>query len=171
MVNDCERKISNDLHALTAKFETFEKLMDERHDRYRERDDSRKVAVADALAAVKEQTSAAFLSSEKAIVKAEEAQKSYNERTNELRGTLDDQARMLLPRAEADARFQGFEEKVDDVKKQVAGLRESRSSGYGKDEATDAYRTLMKWLVGTAVTVLIFGFGAALTITMFLLQR
>jgi len=169
-MNDCERKLSNELHSLIAEFKAFRELMSERDLRYMGMFASSDRAVASALSAQKEKTQTDFASSEKAIFKAEEAQKSYNERTNELRGTLDDQARMLLPRAEADARFLGFEEKVDDLKKQVAGLRESRSSGFGKDEATDAYRTLMKWLVGTAITVLIFGFGAALTIALALLR-
>jgi hypothetical protein len=41
---------------------------------------------------VKEQTRASFEASEKAIVKAENAQRDYNVRSNEFRGQLDDQA-------------------------------------------------------------------------------
>ena len=51
-------------------------IIDERDRLYKERDDSRRTAVDAALTAVKEQTKASFDASEKAIVKAEEAQRS-----------------------------------------------------------------------------------------------
>ena len=170
-MNDCERKLSNDLHALQERVNAMRELMDERDKRYAVQFEAGSTAVSTALAAQKELTSAAFASSEKANAKTEDAQSSYNERTNELRGAMSDQSKTLLPRSEADARFSSLEEKIDESKKQVASLRESRSSGFGKDEATESYRMLMKWLVGTAITVLIFGFGAALTITLFVLKR
>jgi chromosome segregation ATPase len=170
-MNDCERKLSNDLHALQEKVIALRELMDERDKRYAVQFDAGSTAVSTALAAQKELTSAAFASSEKANAKTEDAQSSYNERTNELRGAMSDQSKTLLARSEAEARFSSVEEKIEENKKQVASLRESRSSGSGRDQAQEAFRTLMKWLVGTAITVLIFGFGAALTITLFVLKR
>ena len=47
--------------------------------------------------------SAAFVANEKAIVKSQEVQRAYNERSNEFRGELDGQAKMLMPRSEAAA--------------------------------------------------------------------
>jgi len=69
-------------------------------------------AVQDALAAQKELTSAAFASSEKAIVKAEEAQRDYNVRSNEFRGQLDDQAQTLMPRTETTVLIKSTEDKL-----------------------------------------------------------
>lgn len=69
-------------------------------------------AVEDALAAQKELTNAAFASSEKAIVKAEDAQREYNVRSNEFRGQLDDQAQTLMPRAETNVLLRAMEDKV-----------------------------------------------------------
>jgi len=155
---------------LQEKVTALRELMDERDKRYAVQFDAGGTAVSTALAAQKELTSAAFASSEKANAKTEDAQSSYNERTNELRGAMSDQSKTLLPRSEAEARFSSMEEKIEENKKQVASLRESRSSGTGRDMAQESYRTLMKWLVGTAIGVMISGFGAALTITLFLLR-
>jgi hypothetical protein len=59
-------------------------LIEANDKRYKEESDNQKLAVKDALAAQKELTVAAFNSSEKAIVKAEEAQRSYNVNHNDL---------------------------------------------------------------------------------------
>lgn len=69
-------------------------------------------ATSAALVAQEKGTAAAFASSEKAIAKAEEAQREYNVRSNEFRGQLDDQAKMLMPRAESLTLFKSVEEKL-----------------------------------------------------------
>lgn len=69
-------------------------------------------AVGAALAAQKELTNAAFASSEKAIVKAEDAQRDYNVRSNEFRGQLDDQAQTLMPRSETAVLIHSLEDKL-----------------------------------------------------------
>jgi hypothetical protein len=114
------------------------RIMDERDHRYEDRFKAQETAVSSALAAQKELTSAAFAASEKAIVKAEAAQTSYNERSNEFRGQLDDQAKLLMPRTEADARFVSFEEKLASVKTDVSSLRESRADATGKSAGLSA---------------------------------
>ena len=103
-------------------------LMDERHrevlERFtRERADS-KTSVDAALAAQKEQTRDAFVSSEKAIVKAESAQIAHNLLATELQDRLDRQATNFIARPEFDSRIAGIEGKVAD-------LRESRSTDRG----------------------------------------
>lgn len=96
------------------------------------------VAVAAALAAQEKAVNAAFLASEKAIVKAEGAQSDYNERSNEFRGQLDDQAKTLISKDEAITRFVVGEQRLedakgaigvqlDDIKRQLGSLRETRS--------------------------------------------
>jgi chromosome segregation ATPase len=117
-------------------------------------------AVAAALAAQEKATAAAFASSERAIDKAENAQTEYNVRSNEFRGQLDDQAKLLLPRSEFDrsladvvgkveqlrssfderleAQRRIYDEKIAGLGKEIAGLRESRSEGSGRGAGLNA---------------------------------
>jgi len=116
-------------------------------------------AVNAALAAQEKQTASSFMASEKAIVKAEDAQREYNVRSNEFRGQLDDQAKTLMPRPESLTMFRATEDKLASAKgelertiegvraavdknadataKEIAGLRESRSLGNGKSEGSN----------------------------------
>lgn len=90
-------KISN----FDERFEQLRELLAERDLRYNEKFIASEKAVI-----------TAFASSEKASLKAEQAQESYNVRSNEFRGQLDDQAKTLMPRLETDGRFASVEEKV-----------------------------------------------------------
>jgi hypothetical protein len=138
--------------------------------RYEDRFRGAEGAVAAALAAQKELTSAAFASSEKAIVKAEDAQREYNVRSNEFRGQLDDQAKTLMPRIETENRFGTMDAKVEEIKKELASLRESRSSGWGKDQAeADAHAT-SKWIVGLVIVVVLNLLGTAVAIILFVVR-
>ena len=76
-------------------------------------------AVKAALAAQKELTATAFASSEKAIVKAEEAQREYNIRSNEFRGQLDDQNKLQMARTEALSMFAATDKRIDERDKAV----------------------------------------------------
>ena len=122
-------------------------MVDERDRRYGERDEARQKAVDAALAAQKEQTASSFTASEKAIVKAEDAQKEYNARSNEFRGQLDDQARRLIPRTEVEARVKSREEKFARQDLDIRSLRESRSGetagSQGRGDASDQTRANM----------------------------
>lgn len=124
---------------------------------YNERSISAKTAVDAALIAAKsalvaafiaqdKMTTAAFASAEKAITKAEEAQKEYNARSNEFRGQLDDQAKQLMPRAEAlglfkseddktETRFNELTKSADIMRQDISILREARSELSGKEIA------------------------------------
>jgi hypothetical protein len=115
------------------------RLLDERDRRYEERFVAANVAVSAALVAQEKQTAAAFLASEKAIVKAEDAQREYNIRSNEFRGQLDDQAKTLMPRTENAAELKGIEgrieagnkdreKKYDDLVSALALIRESKAT-------------------------------------------
>ena len=126
-MTDCERDLSNDLHALIAEFRSFRELMTERDVRYMGMFSASRDAVASALAAQKELTNGAFASSEKAIVKAEEAQKAYNQSHNDLARKMDDQSKATMPRTETESRFANLEEKIN-------GLREFKSEGRGMEK-------------------------------------
>ena len=75
-------------------------LMDERDKRYQ-----------GIFAAMKDRTELALAASEKAIIKAETATEKRFESVNEFRGSMKDQAALLMSRAEAEAKFKAIEEK------------------------------------------------------------
>jgi len=169
-MNPCEMKISNDLHALKEKVDAQRELMDERDKRYSGQFENGEKAVVFALAAQKELTATAFASSKEAIIKAENAQSSYNERTNELRGALNDQNKTLLSRTEAEARFMNVEEKIEDIKRDIASLRETRSSTVGQESAERRAGTTNKWLIGLAVGVMLSMIGSGMAVLLFILR-
>jgi hypothetical protein len=136
-------------------------LVDERDRLYKERDESRKTAVDAALQAAKEKTTDAFVASEKAIVKAEDAQREYNARSNEFRGQLDDQAKTLLPRFEADSKFRAQEDKLEGLRKEVQSLRESRSETSGGRQVQSEQRTQVNFDRTIQVAVIVAAASAA----------
>jgi hypothetical protein len=146
--------------------EFLERVIDE-HDRlYDSRFRASEIAVNAALAAQEKAVAAAFLASEKAIIKAEEAQKDYNLRSNEFRGQLDDQAKLLMQRQEALGLFKASDEKLETMRlffdsklesqriafeksnenliKEIAGLRETRSEAVGGHTSS---REIMGYIV------------------------
>jgi hypothetical protein len=112
---------------LEEKVDSLAKLADERDRRYEER-----------FRAMDEKTSLALTASEKAVSKAETATEKRFDSVNEFRGSLKDQAATLLPREEADAKFKAIESKIDEMKKEIVGLREFRSGGIGKELQKEA---------------------------------
>lgn len=58
---------------------------------------------------------AALTAAEKAVIKAEVSTEKRFEAVNEFRGQLADQARTLMPRAEAEARIDSIQKLVDDL--------------------------------------------------------
>jgi len=129
--------------------ESFEKQMDERDRRYEDRFSASEKAVYSALTAQEKLTSAAFVSSEKAIVKAEAAQISYNATHNDLTRKMDGQYKDTLPRTEAEAKFKALEEKIAD-------LREFKSGIGGKDQNKAAVLAIAVVLIGWGITVILF---------------
>lgn len=125
--------------ATRADIDHVREIMDEREKRYNERFKCAEEGVAIALTAQEKATAAAFVAQEKAVAaafasstnavnKAEEAQKSYNERSNEFRGQLDDQAKRLMPREETGALFTGINEKVDTNSTKMSALEKNMAN-------------------------------------------
>jgi hypothetical protein len=121
-----ERVIDERDRIYAERYKAIEKLIDERDKQYEARFkaadtavDSRfkasDIAVSAALAAQEKAVAAAFVASKEAIGKAETAQKEYNERSNEFRGQLDDQAKTLMPRPETLSMFRAIEDKLASV--------------------------------------------------------
>lgn len=120
----------------------LQKVMDERDRRYEDR-----------FTAMDEKTSLALAGSEKAVSKAETATEKRFDSVNEFRGTLNDQAATLLPRAEANARFDALDAKNEDMKAEISSLRDSRSTGEGKDKAGQHNITTIFSILAIAIAV------------------
>ena len=106
-----------------------------------------------------------FASSEKAVGKAEQAQKEYNERSNEFRGQLDDQAKTLMARTEvlatfkaigekSDAAHEALDRRIDKLDSEIGMLREFRSEGGGKEKAQRENIQQRNWSIGILVGAL-----------------
>lgn len=159
-----ERVMEERDRTYTDRIRALEKLVDERDRLYLEKFKGAEVAVAAALAAQEKSVNSAFAASEKAIVKAEQAQKEYNERSNEFRGQLDDQAKTLMPRPETLSMFRGVEDKISSsvaaldakihgVDVQIDSLRLSRSEGSGKASARYDVHSDRLWGIGIVVAI------------------
>lgn len=93
-----------------------------------------------AFVAAEKAVSTALDSAEKAVAKAETAAERRFEAVNEFRGQLADQAAMLMPRAEYEAKHHALEKQVDDLTDRLTRA-EGRSDGKG---------ALYGWLVAGA---------------------
>lgn len=127
------RELTADLDGMrelfNEKITSMQRLMDERDRLYKERDESRRTAVEDALSAAREQTQASFAASEKAIVKAEEAQKAYNASHNDLSRKLDEQNKATMPRSESMSRHEATGRILADLKQHLDQLSGVSSGG------------------------------------------
>jgi hypothetical protein len=161
------QEITADLDGLRelilAKFDSSDKLANERNIRYEAMFQSAKDAVASALVAAKDLTSAVAVSSEKAIVKSDASTSANEARSSELRAQLNNQATLFLPRTEGDAKIKSIDDKMDMFRKdfenyketqasEIRSLRESRSSAVGG-------LSVATWLIGIgmALTGLLLG--------------
>jgi len=143
------------LREITAELDGFRELVLSKLDAsdrlYKERDDSRRTAVEAALKAAEVLTNAAFAASEKAIVKAEEAQRAYNTSHNDLAKKMEDQNKATMPRSETEARFHSLEEKVNDLRTANAAVGGHAQGGQAvKDEG----RANMAMLIAVAGVLL-----------------
>jgi hypothetical protein len=111
---------------LLDKIENLSDIMDERDRLYKERYDSQKTAVDDALAAQKEQTAQSFAASEKAIVKAEDSQRIYNQGHNDLTHKMEVQYTSMVPQAEAKLKWDAIDKAIEENRKTVDEARNQR---------------------------------------------
>lgn len=79
---------------IMAKFDGIKETLNERDRLYKERAEA----------------------SEKAIVKAEDAQKAYNQNHNDLARKMDEQNKATIPRIEAAARFEQYAKEITELK-------------------------------------------------------
>jgi len=128
----------------TAYFErwikSFEALMDERDRRYAER-----------FEAMEKLTAAAFTSNERAIGKAEEAQRVYNTSHNDLTRKMESQAREFVNREKLEDVVKAFSDRLDVAERDRTASR--------------------RWTVGQMVVVALGLSGLVVTLVLALLRR
>lgn len=139
------------LRELVAQIDGMIRLYEERDRRYEDRFKAQETAVAAALAAQEKLTAAAFAAAKEAVLKQENSQSSYNATHNDLTRKMDNQYALMLPRTEADSRARGSDEKIEDIKKGLAGLRESRSESSGRRQQTDWFLTGLLSIAGIVI--------------------
>jgi hypothetical protein len=86
---------------------------------------------------------AALAAAQKAVDKAESASERRFESVNEFRSALGDQARLLMPRIEAEQQFKTIGEKIDVLTNRI-NARDDRGVGMGQ---------VLPWLVAAVATV------------------
>jgi predicted nucleic acid-binding Zn-ribbon protein len=164
------RELTVDLDGLRdllfEKIQSLKDIIDERDRLYKERDESRKTAVDAALAAAKEQNKQTFESSEKAIVKAEEGQRSYNTNHNDLAHKMDEQNKATMPRTETEARFHAMEEKISTLRDSVAAVGSSIGTQVAALTGVQAGGKSMKDESRANIAIIIAFLGLALTLAM-----
>jgi uncharacterized protein related to proFAR isomerase len=114
---------------------------------------------------------AALKSTQKAIDKAESAQTAYNDRSNEFRGALDDQAKLQLSRTEAEGKFQQLRELIERNSRDIVELQKGESRDEGGIRTQASYRQLFLAVVGLSITVLLAGAGGIGTLIFYLVTR
>ncbi|MFH1118602.1 MAG: hypothetical protein V1775_02180 [Bacteroidota bacterium] len=131
-------------HTAIVRLEAFADLMEERNARYEEKFKFLEQLFSQALQAAKEQVVSSAAASEKAISKAEKSQDEYNDAHNDL-------LRRTVPRLEYEADMKSTSEKVDLIRMEIQGLRESRSIASGKEIKGTTNLSYQQWIIGAIV--------------------
>jgi hypothetical protein len=115
---------------------------------------------------IEKNTAITFAASEKAIDKAEEAQKDKNVLMNEFRGQLSDQAATLMPRKEVEGMVDALRDRVDykfesrekevnaklkEVDKRQDEERKRGDLGEGKSTATSKYTATILVIISVLI--------------------
>lgn len=142
--------------------EYLERVIEERDARYLERATRQETSINDKLLALEKATNVAFVGSEKAIVKAEEAQRAYNERSNEFRGQLDDQAKQLMPRNETFTLFEARDKEIGLLRSDIVLLRQQVAQSVGRDSGVSIAQAQGQWRTSALIAGLgvLAGFGS-----------
>lgn len=157
--------------------EYFERIIRELDRRLTDRAEAQDKAVSAALIAAKEQTTQSFAASEKAIVKAENSQREYNQGHNDLSRKMEQQYSIMVPSSEAKLKWDSIDKDLiairseiganrevsakdinnlrQELMREIAGLRESRSALGGAAGEQSATHQTNQWLSALVVGAII----------------
>lgn len=103
-------------------------------------------AINAALAAAEKAVNAALVAQNTAVSKAEEASNKRFDGVNEFRAALTDQSNTMLPRAEAEQRFKGMDERLSRIEK----LSAEREGAKGQHKVNI---NQSQWVIGAVIGV------------------
>jgi len=150
--------IESRLTALEKSLTTYsmlaEKLSQERDKRYETRFSDLDRLYLTMMQSQKELVTSAFEASRAEAAKAEAAQSAYNIRSNEFRQALDDSNKNNIPRPEANARFAVYDDKIDDIKKEMLAVRLREGAGEGQVNGISLVGTFIFGCVVVAISLL-----------------
>lgn len=135
--------------------DTIRVLIESNDLRYSQRFQAQSEALSAAFSAQQNAVNAALSAADRAVSKAELASEKRFESVNEFRQSLNDQSRLLMPRAEAEERLRSLKELIDRVSDHIRDL-DGRRLG-SKD-------TL-------AIIISIFGLLASLSSVIFVMSK
>jgi predicted AAA+ superfamily ATPase len=159
-----ERTRTVAIESLTKEVDALHVLMDERDARYSERHESNEKAVASALVSAEKAVTAALVAQKEAVTKAEQSQLAYNQGHNDLSRKMESQYREMVPRTEAAADLVRQNERIDELKKEVQLLRESKSLEGGRAEQRVAGTAQNQWLITALLTAVGIGAGVLIAV-------
>lgn len=141
------------------------------HDRrYDERFNSMEKSFLTALQAQKEMFVADSISNQRSVAAALATQKELEVKNNEFRGQLKDQNETMIPRLEASQRFTSVDEKVEALRSEIAGLRESRSAGSSRETEHERIKSQTNRTTTMVVTIVVAVVGFIFAIIGVLMQ-
>ena len=140
--------------SFSDRLETVERVNNERDLRYSER-----------FAAAKALVDQANSASEKAILKAETAQKVYDAGHNGLLTKMDAQQQATMPRGETEAKIAAVEARCGELRKELEDLRKSRDQNEGSSVKKTEERGKNEFNLTTFISL------AALALAIFLVLR
>ena len=143
-----------DIKEIVSHTDDLKELLESRINAQREIMDERDRRYEDRYVSMEQKTGLALAASEKAVSKAEAATEKRFEGVNEMRGSLNDMTKELLTKAEANAKFQGIETTIGEMKHDVISLREFRSAGGGKEVAHAAALDQKHFDIRTVLTII-----------------
>lgn len=147
--------------------EYFEKILAEKEKAYNQRFDSQEKAIQTAEHA----RDVAIKKAEDSIEKKSDAVyvkfTGLQETLTKVMFRPETESMLKSISTEIDTKFNSLSEKIDESKKEIASLRESRSSGAGKDEAQVSGRQRSQWTIGIIVTVIFSSLAFLFTVVNF----
>jgi hypothetical protein len=142
---------------LETKIDAVAEVAFQRDLRYEEHFRANDLRSAERFARMEERTQTLFDASEKAIAKAEAANEKRFDAVNEFRGALGDQQANLYPRAEALTQIKVYDQKLEEMRDDIGGLREYRSSATAAEQSvehhTDTDRGRFQFNINTLLAV------------------
>lgn len=132
---------------------SLERLMDERDRRYDERFRSLDSATEKALAAVQNQTAAAFLANKESVAKTEDAQKAYNFAHNDLTRKMEAQSAKFVDRERLDDAAKQFDTKIEALKSEIKHLQAAIAETGGRHVQQQETKQQLNWSIGQAITI------------------